>query len=309
MTKLDTIAEADDARAQYDQFKADDAKKAAIEQVKKYASIPLNQIPRLANAIDPKTGIIYYGDADGEGSGDGNPKMMSMKIMNQPDQKPMLDALTLAGLQVVPHEVKGLFGMTSQYAKVEPDKLAQVVSGTTPPAPGPKPPAPRPKPPAPGPKPPAPGPVGPQVQPTVTPPAPDKKTGADPKDQKRFQELIDKFKSVKKQDDKPVTPPVTPPVAPPGPGVEKKWPTTPAEIKAFQKGKDDPRQPGQKLAVDGLIGTHTYQALINAGYKPPPGFKVTAYKPTGKPIQAINADESLSEDDQILAMIKGINVK
>ena len=29
MTKLDTIAEADDARAQYDKFKADDAAKEA----------------------------------------------------------------------------------------------------------------------------------------------------------------------------------------------------------------------------------------------------------------------------------------
>lgn len=57
---------------------------------------------------------------------------------------------------------------------------------------------------------------------------------------------------------------------------DKKWPTTPDEIKAFQKVNLDPVA---KLAVDGVIGSHTYKALINAGYKPPPDFAgVTAYK-------------------------------
>jgi hypothetical protein len=117
MTKLDTIAEADaTGRIDYQANKAQDAKEAAIEQVKKYASIPLNQIPRLANAIDPKTGVIYYGDASREG-GDSQAKKMPLKFMGQGDQKPMVDALTLAGLKVVPHEEKGLFGV-SQYAKV-----------------------------------------------------------------------------------------------------------------------------------------------------------------------------------------------
>jgi uncharacterized membrane protein YebE (DUF533 family) len=51
--------------------------------------------------------------------------------MSQPDQKPMVDALTLAGLKVVPHEVKQLFG-TGQYAKVEPGKLAEILSDITP---------------------------------------------------------------------------------------------------------------------------------------------------------------------------------
>jgi hypothetical protein len=138
MTKLDTLAEADDPRAQYDKFKADDARAAAIEQVKKYASIPLNQIPRLANAIDPKTGIIYYGDASREG--DSQPKKMPLKFMSQGDQKPMVDALTAAGLKVVPHEEKTLFG-SAQYAKVDPVQLANIDKpqpGPTP-APGPTP--------------------------------------------------------------------------------------------------------------------------------------------------------------------------
>jgi hypothetical protein len=130
INKLGVIAEApaDPQRAAYDQFKADDAKTAAIEQVKKYASIPLNQIPRLANAIDPKTGIIYYGEPGGEGGGDSSPRKMPLRFMSQPDQKPMVDALTLAGLKVVPHEEKQLFG-TGQYAKVEPAALQQVLAG------------------------------------------------------------------------------------------------------------------------------------------------------------------------------------
>jgi hypothetical protein len=149
LNKLDTIAEAgvDPQRAAYDKFKADDAKAAAIEQVKKYASIPLDQIPRLANAIDPKTGVIYYGDPSREGSGGGNPKMMPLKFMSQADQKPMVDALTTAGLKVVPHEVKQLFG-TSQYAKVEPAALQQVLNGPVTPAPSPDKPAPSPDKPA-----------------------------------------------------------------------------------------------------------------------------------------------------------------
>ena len=62
-----------------------------------------------------------------------------------------------------------------------------------------------------------------------------------------------------------------------------KWPTTPDEIKAFQTGRKDPRQDSKtqadgNLAVDGIIGSHTYQALIQAGAKPPADFRVTSYK-------------------------------
>lgn len=132
IAKMDAIESGlSEDRAEYDQFKAQDAKAAAMEKVKQYASIPLAQIPRLANAIDPKTGIIYYGDGGGEGSGDGNPKKMPLQFMSQPDQKPMLDAINTAGLSVIPHEEKTLFG-SAQYAKVEPGKLASVLAGVSP---------------------------------------------------------------------------------------------------------------------------------------------------------------------------------
>jgi hypothetical protein len=82
------------------------------------------------------------------------------------------------------------------------------------------------------------------------------------------------------------TTPATGPITPIGQGgQDKKWPATPEEIKAFQKVNKDPRT-GGTLEVDGIIGSHTYQALIQLGYKPPPGFTVTAYKanqpPAGK---------------------------
>jgi len=61
------------------------------------------------------------------------------------------------------------------------------------------------------------------------------------------------------------------------PAAAKKWPTTPEEIKAFQAANKDPRT-GGKLEVDGMIGSHTYQALVQQGFKPPANFAVTAYK-------------------------------
>jgi hypothetical protein len=70
----------------------------------------------------------------------------------------------------------------------------------------------------------------------------------------------------------------------PGAAAEMKWPTTPEEIRAFQRTHDDPRVPGSKLVADGVIGSHTYQALIASGAKPPAGFTVTPYgAPATKP--------------------------
>ena len=141
------VDEADDARAQYDQFKADDAKAGAIEQVKKYASIPLNQIPRLANAIDPKTGIIYYGDASGRGGEGGEAKPYPYKWLADPaststQSQAMYKVLAPAGLKVIPVEQKGLFGST-QVAGISPQQLADldkpVVAPPAPPAPAPGP--------------------------------------------------------------------------------------------------------------------------------------------------------------------------
>jgi hypothetical protein len=53
-----------------------------------------------------------------------------------------------------------------------------------------------------------------------------------------------------------------------------KWPTTDAEIKAFQTAN--------KLTPDGKIGSNTMTALQKAGAKPPAGFKPVANKVTTK---------------------------
>jgi peptidoglycan hydrolase-like protein with peptidoglycan-binding domain len=130
MTKLDQLNEApgdQTSRADYDKFKAEDAKKAAIEQVKKLASIPLNQIPRLGDAIDPKTGIIYYGEA-GLDSNLGSPRKYPYEWFTRTgktEANQLKDLLTTAGLTIVPHQEKTLFG-TAEYAKVEPEKLANI---------------------------------------------------------------------------------------------------------------------------------------------------------------------------------------
>ena len=56
------------------------------------------------------------------------------------------------------------------------------------------------------------------------------------------------------------------PAPKPAPGKITKWPTTPDEIKAFQKSKG--------LQADGLIGKMTYKALTQAGLKAPAGFQM-----------------------------------
>ena len=53
------------------------------------------------------------------------------------------------------------------------------------------------------------------------------------------------------------------------------WPTTPEEIKAFQKAN--------KLKPDGLIGQKTMAALVAAGATPPAGFKPVGNKATTRP--------------------------
>ena len=123
-----------DPRAQYDQFKADDAKKSAGEDVKKMASTPLNSIPRFGVAIDPKTGYIYYGDAGGE-SNQPQPKKYPFKWM-QPGgpAESIRDAerIRAAGLEIVSYSDKGLFGDVGPYAMVDPKKLEIILN---PPAP------------------------------------------------------------------------------------------------------------------------------------------------------------------------------
>lgn len=129
MTKLDTLAEADDPRAQYDKFKADDARTAAVAQVKKWMSTPLNQIPRLGDAIDPKTGILYYGEATREG-GDGQAKPWPYDWLKNPnttatEAKKIFDILNPAGLKVIPVAQKTLFGST-QVAGISMQQLAEL---------------------------------------------------------------------------------------------------------------------------------------------------------------------------------------
>jgi hypothetical protein len=149
MTKLDTLAEADDPRAQYDKFKADDARTAAIAQVKKMMATPLSDIPRLGDAIDPKTGMIYYGAATREnGAPEATPYPYKWLASSTPgsEAKKLLDILTPAGLKVIPIEKKQLFGST-QIAGISPQQLADIdkpqpVVGPAPapspaPAPGP----------------------------------------------------------------------------------------------------------------------------------------------------------------------------
>jgi hypothetical protein len=123
------IDEADPARAQYDKFKADDARSAAIEKVKALMAIPLNDIPRLGDAIDPKTGIIYYGEA-GQDAFKGSAKPYPYKWLADPkstsDQsRKMYSILTPAGLKVIPVEKKSLFG-SYQVAGISPQQLADL---------------------------------------------------------------------------------------------------------------------------------------------------------------------------------------
>lgn len=135
IAKMDQLSEAPAvpaagsmSRSDYDKFKAEDARKAAIEQIKKLAATPLNQIPRLGDAIDPKTGIIYYGEADGLSADIGKPRKMPYDwMMRGPntDTGRLTQLLKTAGLEVVPHEEKTLFG-TAKYAKVEPEQLANI---------------------------------------------------------------------------------------------------------------------------------------------------------------------------------------
>jgi len=61
------------------------------------------------------------------------------------------------------------------------------------------------------------------------------------------------------------------PAAQPDPS--KKWPTSPDEIRAFQRAN--------KLTPDAFIGKNTLDALLKQGYKPPQGFQMVKDKATG----------------------------
>lgn len=117
-------AAANPARAQFDKFKADDAKMAAIAQVKKMTAPNGN-----ANFIDPKDGVIKYQDQSMAGmGGQGQVKEFPFSWFQKGQEKEFFALLQTAGLEVVPVERKGLFGMTSQVAGIKggPEALANM---------------------------------------------------------------------------------------------------------------------------------------------------------------------------------------
>ena len=144
MTKLDTIAEADDARAQYDKFKADDAAKearaAAIKLVKSRIVSKWN-VPSGMTVIGKEDGKIYWVGAQsgGEGGGDGTQsgRTMSMDMYNKGTNfvdAEFKNALSTLGIKVVPVAQKTLFGST-EVAAVSLQQLADIDKPVAP-APG-----------------------------------------------------------------------------------------------------------------------------------------------------------------------------
>ena len=141
MNKLDAISEAeapvDAQRAAYDKFRADDAKKAAVDAVKKMTAPNGN-----SNYIDPKDGVIKYMDnQNGRGGGEGSVKEFPYDWFKKGQEKTFFDQLKAAGLEVIPVERKQLFG-TTQVAGVDLAKLATLGQEAAP-APAQKPSCPR----------------------------------------------------------------------------------------------------------------------------------------------------------------------
>lgn len=129
MNKLDAIAEADaSGRIDYKANQAQDAKEQAIATVKKWASTPLQQIPRLGMAIDPKTGQIFYGEA-GEDSFKGSPRGYPYKWMQPGGPAESIkdgDIIRTSGLQIVDK---------NGYAFVDPQALVNIDKPTPGPVP------------------------------------------------------------------------------------------------------------------------------------------------------------------------------
>jgi peptidoglycan hydrolase-like protein with peptidoglycan-binding domain len=125
MTKLDTIAEADDARAQYDKFKADDARAAAVAQVK-----TMLKPNGGGNFIDPKDGIVKWQEQmQGEAGLPGSVREFPYDWYTKGQESKFFDMLKTAGLEVVPVERKDpLFGIKSQVVGIKggPQALANL---------------------------------------------------------------------------------------------------------------------------------------------------------------------------------------
>jgi hypothetical protein len=104
-------------RVDYQANQALDAKNAAVADVKKMASTPMNAIPRFGVAIDPKSGQIFYGDA-GNDSGAISPKGYPYKWMQPGGPAESVrdgDRIRAAGLEITDK---------SGYAYIDPAKLA-----------------------------------------------------------------------------------------------------------------------------------------------------------------------------------------
>jgi SNF2 family DNA or RNA helicase len=133
INKLDTIAE-DDARAQYDKFKADDAKSeartAAIKLVKSRIFSKW-QVPKGVTGITKEEGKIVWGDSNsrGEGGDTVTGRTMSMDMYNKGNNfvdAPLKNSLTLLGIAVGPVAEKSLFGST-EVAGVNIQQLADIL--------------------------------------------------------------------------------------------------------------------------------------------------------------------------------------
>jgi len=137
MTKLDTIAEAeapagDPARAQYDKFKADDARAGAIAQVK-----TMLKPNGGGNFIDPKDGIVKWQEQmQGDSGGPGSVREFPFDWYKKGQESKFFDILKTAGLELVPVDRKNLFG-TSQVVGIKggPQALANLDKPQTPTAP------------------------------------------------------------------------------------------------------------------------------------------------------------------------------
>jgi len=131
MTKLDTIAEADDARAQYDKFKADDARAAAVAQVK-----TMLKPNGGGNFIDPKDGIVKWQEQmQGDSGGPGSVREFPYDWYTKGQESKFFDMLKTAGLEVVPVERKDpLFGIKSQVVGIKggPQALTNLDKPQTP---------------------------------------------------------------------------------------------------------------------------------------------------------------------------------
>ncbi len=96
----------------------------AVKQIQAMLKPNGQGVERLQNAIDPKTGIIYYGEEGGEG-GQVSPKATPFNWIQKGQQKEFQDLVKAAGLSIVPVDQKTLFG-TTKVAAVEPKGLANL---------------------------------------------------------------------------------------------------------------------------------------------------------------------------------------